>query len=319
MERSRFKTFNSRKSFLNDPRKRFTSSSKSTNPHYKNSTTEDHNNDNFRKNLLPSSTSLPEVKKSKLGINSGNKSKKAKMRQYVIYVLIVCTLFIVFDNNDNYGSDTWSKHENDDLVSFSELMRANQMMKNQVRANLTSNNELKVPINKLRGGRFRKMIKPLQRRNNQFLKHKIRKNVNESPKGDSSLINGAASQLIDAIHQGEGQEHVQLTITVNNGDGKDNINKSHLVQRRSSGLQSSPGVPLPNQNLERSILRKKIYKPTKQLLSKIETFPHQISNLNCALYNGPGTFGESILANSQFCAFMILKFLALFLMCALLY
>jgi len=60
-----------------------------------------------------------------------------------------------------------------------------------------------------------------------------------------------------------------------------------------SRLRYSPGIPLPNQHVQEKIdflgkgLKKKKFKPTKQLLSQVKTSPHTISGLNCLLYGGP--------------------------------
>ena len=55
----------------------------------------------------------------------------------------------------------------------------------------------------------------------------------------------------------------------------------------SSGLRPSPGAPLPLQEFE--LERKRKYSPSKHLLSRVKTAPHQISGLNCALYGGPNS------------------------------
>ena len=60
-----------------------------------------------------------------------------------------------------------------------------------------------------------------------------------------------------------------------------------------SRLRYSPGIPLPNQHVQEKMdflgkgMKKKKFKPTKQLLNQVKTYPHTISGLNCLLYGGP--------------------------------
>ncbi len=60
-----------------------------------------------------------------------------------------------------------------------------------------------------------------------------------------------------------------------------------LKRKASSGLRSSPGALLPNQELR--LERNRKFNPSKHMLSRLKTAPHKIAGLQCALYGGPNS------------------------------
>ena len=310
MERNRSVTLNSRGSFLNNSHNnRFKKSSSS--PRSSNTTTHryrtnslsssyrdihDNNNSNinnsnngFRTTANPSPMSSPAMKQNALKINNivgGNKMRLKKIDNKIMYGILATTVIVLWLGGDG-GRDNSMDNSN-----FADLLSGNDISKDNAMSNFVSNNSLEFPIED--GNEQGEITKlPKRKRFNPFKRNKNRRNKKKDEsqhivkQDDSARLNGAASQLIDALHleEEQGHNHVQLTITLNNGE------EEKLLQR-SSGLQVSPGIPLPDQKLERSRFRKKLYKPTQKLLSKIKTYPHQISDLNCVLYNGPGEFRE---------------------------
>ena len=92
-----------------------------------------------------------------------------------------------------------------------------------------------------------------------------------------SLLNDVADKVVDLLRDGTKKlEDMKLVVSSASG-----------LKTRSSGLRASPGVPLPDQVIEMD--RKKKYKPSKQLLSRIQTKHHEIAGLQCNLYGGPNS------------------------------
>lgn len=58
-------------------------------------------------------------------------------------------------------------------------------------------------------------------------------------------------------------------------------------RKSSSGLRFSPGAPLPHQEIE--LERNRRFNPSKHMLSRLKTAPHEIAGLQCALYGGPNS------------------------------
>lgn len=87
-----------------------------------------------------------------------------------------------------------------------------------------------------------------------------------------------------------------LPVSLRQHDPTKKVYHSHYSQLQkddASRLRYSPGIPLPNQHVQEKIdflgkgMKKKKFRPTKQLLNQVETAPHTISGLHCLLYGGP--------------------------------
>lgn len=199
---------------------------------------------------------------------------KISMQSKIVYILIFSCFFfylIVVDKNktnelkDEMGNPSQVK-TNDQLATIENYMKD---------FTATSTNVDKLPYNmNLRqtnprytkmytGSRLRKIFNPMERRE------------------ESSQVDQVNNELMKALNLND-QKNVHLTITVGDDDDQ-------KKPKRPSGLQHSPGIPKAGQNLEMLLRRRgrKIYKPSKKMLNKIKTYPHQISDLNCVLYNGP--------------------------------
>ncbi len=242
-----------------------------------NSTTQRHSR---KAESLNGSEKLPLNPASSLRNQSFESSDKPKsykkMEKKIALVFLVCT-FILF----SVGGDTSTRNNNiygfdNGTINHAELL-SNERMKDNVMSTFTKNIQKDVDKDRQITNTKSSYISNSLRRN------KDKKSVNFVKSENVAVLSYTATQLIDALKHGEDGKYsnVQLKITVNEKD---------VIPKRPSGLKVSPGIPLPNQKLNsRSAVNgRKIYKPTKKLLSKIETFPHQIADLNCALYNGPG-------------------------------
>lgn len=283
MEGNRLTAYNDRRSILrNSYHNRFKSSTAATTTgsgatqRHKRS---ENNNNSDRQSLNPSYI----VSKSPTGAESVDKDRqrrnKAKKR-YAFTVLMgsFILLLMLGENSNNHIDIDLSEEINNSLVGHNSDVQKDSLM-----ATFTSNNDLKLPVEE-EGyqTRRREIISPKQSLYGNTLRmNQNKESDNLKGKTKDTYTDSAASQLVDAIRRSEDEgNNLQLKITVND--------ENEDIQQRSSGLRISPGVPLPNQKLNMSRKRKKIFKPTNKLLSRIKTFPHQISNLNCALYNGPG-------------------------------
>jgi len=106
------------------------------------------------------------------------------------------------------------------------------------------------------------------------------KNSNALSSHDT-LLNDVAGKVADLLRD-DTMRFDDMKLVV----GFDGSNASRL-NSRSSGLKLSPGEPFPDQEIEMD--RKMKYKPSKQLLSRIQTKPHEITGLHCNLYGGPNS------------------------------
>jgi len=95
-----------------------------------------------------------------------------------------------------------------------------------------------------------------------------------------SMLNDVAGKVAELLRDSSKKmEDMKLVVT---------FDKSHIPKASlPSGLRVSPGEPLPGQDIQ--LERNKPYKPSKHLLSRIKTSPHEIAGLHCTLYGGPNS------------------------------
>lgn len=217
---------------------------------------------------------------SNKSLESSDKPKNCKKTEKKIALAFLVSTFILF----SVGGDTSTRNNivydfDNGTINHADLL-SNERIKENVMSTFTKN--IQTDIDKDRQNTNIKSSYTY----NSLRRNKGKTSDNFVKSENVAVLSNTATQLINALkHDEDGKySNVQLKITVN---------EKNVIPKRSSGLKVSPGVPLPNQNLNSwsTTNGRKIYKPTKKLLSKIETFPHQIADLNCALYNGPGKIG----------------------------
>ena len=192
---------------------------------------------------------------------------KISMQSKIVYSLVLCSFFLVF-----VFYDMSSANEFKSKLDENELKANSAFAKDHVMKEFTSN---KIE-NHHRVETHPRHIS--SRESNMIRGYDLRNKLSEMEEGAGSPLDQVTNQLKDALNQND-QKNVRLTITVEDKDKRENDR---------SGLKVSPGIPLPGQNLQMTGRRgRQIYKPTKKQLSKIKTYAHQISGLNCFLYNGP--------------------------------
>lgn len=192
---------------------------------------------------------------------------KISIQSKIIYSVVLSSVFVLFVTYDMSSANEF-KNE----LDVNQFKASSEFAKNNVMKEFT--------LNKI-GSHNRVETHPMQiasRENNMIRGYNVRNKLSEMEEGAGSPLDKVTNQLRDALNQND-QKNVRLTITVEDKDKREN---------RPSGLKVSPGIPLPGQNLQLTGRRgRQIYKPTKKQLSKIKTYAHQISGLNCFLYNGP--------------------------------
>lgn len=133
-------------------------------------------------------------------------------------------------------------------------------------------------------GKKKKYDGTLGTRGNEF-DHRIRNDEGSTPIGEDVMEIQRPAELNRP--KGESEEDAYFANQL--GGFEHAIIQKHETSR----LSYSPGIPLPDQHVQEKIdflskdLKKKKFKPTKQLLNQIKTSPHIISGLDCILYNGP--------------------------------
>ncbi len=268
-------------SFLNDTSSnRFTSfnaSSKSTAGATKRTVTRSNlqstNNDAQRHSSAPSSgRKIPSAMNSQgaiflsaLGIK---RNQKISMQSKIVYCIVVLSMYLMLVGFESRSGTKVQKNKliqskaknqfSSDIDSLMEDLKSNKD-ENDHYTSINQNNNLRANSKIYVGGKSK----------TQMIQNKEVK---------SPQVDHVTNKLMDVINQHD-EKNVRLTITV-----EDENNKS----KRPTGLKPSPGLPQPGQNMQ--ILNtsgRRIFKPTNKVLSKIKTYPHQIADLNCVLYNGP--------------------------------
>jgi len=216
----------------------------------------------------PSSSHLPFINTT-AGDAVNIVKREKKMKQIIICsVAMIILLFLIIEDGSHQSTQENIKEFNQfhNIVSRpNDIMEMKKQMLNQNHRDVGQNsfNDYSKFQSNIQGQKYATKIKD----------------------SHSALLHSATNQLMDVLNEQNNKSNMddrnmKVTISVNNNDN--NLSPWY----RLSGLEVSPGLPLPNQKINVDKVRKR-FKPSKQILRKIETHPHQISDLHCALYNGP--------------------------------
>ena len=100
---------------------------------------------------------------------------------------------------------------------------------------------------------------------------------------ENDIVTDVANKVAELIKGGSKKlEDIKLVVSF---DGLQQTSNTKGIQ--SSGLRPSPGKPIVGEDIQ--LDRQMKYKPSKHLLSRIQTSPHQIAGLHCTLYGGPSS------------------------------